>query len=238
MVISHHKCAGTNNFGRSTETLGLIETAREHQQVGLDAYPYTAGSTVLLPELIDSCERVIVTWSTSRPEFAGRDLAEVAQELGCSAREAAERLQPGGGIYFMMDEADVRRILSYPHTMIGSDGLPHDQHPHPRLWGTFARVLGHYAREVGLFSLEDAVRRMTGLPAETFGLKGRGVLRAGAYADLVIFDPATIAARATYDTPIQPAAGIDLVMTNGVEVWGPNGASGARPGRALRRNRA
>ena len=77
----------------------------------------------------------------------------------------------------MMSEDDVRRVLSFPHTMIGSDGLPHDEHPHPRLWGTFPRVLGHYARDVKLFSLEEAVRRMTALSAAQFGLKDRGVLR-------------------------------------------------------------
>ena len=89
----------------------------------------------------------------------------------------------------MMSEDDVRRVLSYPHTMIGSDGLPHDEHPHPRLWGTFPRVLGHYVRDVKLFPLEEAVRRMTALPAAQFGLKDRGSLQPGAYADLVLFDP-------------------------------------------------
>ena len=90
--------------------------------------------------------------------------------------QAAEKLLPAGAIYFMMSEDDVRRVLSYPHTMIGSDGLPHDQHPHPRLWGTFPRVLGHYVRDVKLFPLEEAVRRMTALPAAQFGLKDRGML--------------------------------------------------------------
>ncbi len=94
----------------------------------------------------------------------------VAAEWGCSLEEAAKQLQPAGAVYFAMDEADVRRILSYPHTMIGSDGLPHDAHPHPRLWGSFPRVLGHYARELGLFPMEEAIRRMTSLPAERFGL--------------------------------------------------------------------
>jgi N-acyl-D-amino-acid deacylase len=86
-------------------------------------------------------------------------------------QEAAERLQPAGAVYFQMDEADVQRILAYPHTMVGSDGLPHDRFPHPRLWGAFPRVLGHYVREVGLLSLEDAVYRMTGLSAAQFGFK-------------------------------------------------------------------
>jgi N-acyl-D-amino-acid deacylase len=142
---------------------------------------------------------------------------------------------PAGGIFFLMDEADVRRILAYRETMIGSDGLPHDAHPHPRLWGAFARVLGHYARDVGLFPLEDAVRRMTSLPAATFGLKDRGVVRPGAFADLVLFDPATIVDTATFEHPIRPAAGIDLVMVNGKPVWRGGAATGATPGRVLRR---
>ena len=138
----------------------------------------------------------------------------------------------------MMSEDDVRRVLSYPHTMIGSDGLPHDEHPHPRLWGTFPRVLGHYVRDVKLFPLEEAVRRMTALPAAQFGLKDRGVLRPGAYADLVLFDPDTIADRATFEQPKTPAAGIAQVMVNGRTVWRDGAATGERPGRALRRSDA
>ncbi len=235
VVISHHKCAGRANFGRSAATLARIEKARETQSIGLDVYPYTAGSTVLIPEMVDAAERVIVTWSDTRPEFAGRDLADIAKALGLAPADAARTLQPGGGIYFMMDEADVRRILAYPHSMIGSDGLPRDKHPHPRLWGTFARVLGHYAREVGLFTLEEAVHRMTGLSAARFGLEGRGVLRAGAYADLVMFDPETVIDRATFDAPTRPAEGIDLVMVNGVEIHEKGAPTGRCPGRVLRR---
>ena len=133
-----------------------------------------------------------------------------------------------------MDEADVQRVLTYPHAMIGSDGLPHDQHPHPRLWGTFPRVLGHYARDVGLFPVEEAVRRMTGLSAAQFGLTDRGVLRAGAYADIVVFDPRTVADCSTWEEPTRPAAGIELVMVNGRAVWQAGAGTGARPGRALR----
>jgi N-acyl-D-amino-acid deacylase len=119
--------------------------------------------------------------------------------------------------------------------MIGSDGLPHDEHPHPRLWGTFPRVLGHYRRDVGLFSLEEAVRKMTSITARQFGLKDRGVIRDGAYADLVLFDPDTVADRATFDTPCEPSAGIQMVMVNGRIVWQDGAHTGARPGRALRR---
>jgi len=113
--------------------------------------------------------------------------------------------------------------------------LPHDVHPHPRLWGTFPRVLGHYSRELGLFGLEEAVRRMTSLPARWFGFRDRGVIRPGAFAYLVIFDAATVKDRATFTEPAQPAAGIDLVMVNGVVVWRDGRATGKRPGRPLRR---
>jgi N-acyl-D-amino-acid deacylase len=235
--ISHHKCAGRQNHGRSRETLAKIDSVRASQPVGLDAYPYVAASTILDPMYIKDATRTLIAWSRARPETAGRDLAEVAAEMGCSLAEASDRLQPAGAVYFMMAEEDVRRILAYPHTMIGSDGSPHDDHPHPRLWGAFPRVVGHYVREVGLFSLEEAVRRMTSLPAAQFGLRDRGVLRPGAFADLVLFDPDTVADRSTFDRPVQPAAGIELVMANGRVVWRDGAATGERPGRALRLGR-
>ena len=235
VVISHHKCAGRQNFGRSRDTLALLDKARERQSIGLDVYPYTAGSTVLMPEMVEKAERVIVSWSEPHPEHTGRDLADVAAALGLDPIAAAKTLLPAGGIYFMMDEADVQRIIAYEHSMIGSDGLPHDRHPHPRLWGTFPRVLGHYARELGLLTLEDAVRRMTGLTAARFGLTDRGEVRAGAYADLVMFDAETVADRATFDEPTRPAAGIDVVMVNGAVVREGGQVTGNRPGRALRR---
>ncbi len=236
VVVSHHKCAGKENHGRSIETLARFDSARGAQKVGLDVYPYTAGSTIIMVDMVDTAARVIITWSERRPEFAGRDLADIAAELNCSARDAAAQLIPGGAIYFLMDEADVQRILAYPHAMVGSDGLPHDKHPHPRLWGTFPRVLGHYARDLGLISLEDAVRRMTGLSAEQFGLKDRGVLRQGAFADITMFDPATVIDSATFEQPTTPAAGIDVVMVNGQIIREHGRVTGARPGRALRRN--
>ncbi len=235
VVISHHKCAGMDNYGRSGETLALIEAARRRQPLGLDVYPYVASSTTLDSVRGMQASRVIVSWSKPHPEATGRDLDEVAAEMGLSASDAVEALLPAGGIFFSMDEKDVRAILSYPHAMIGSDGLPHDVHPHPRLWGTFPRVLGHYGRETGLFSLEEAVRKMTSLSAARFGMKDRGVLREGAYADLVVFDPDTVLDAATFDNPKQPATGILTVVVNGRAVWQDGQHTGARPGRALRR---
>ncbi|HZB90718.1 MAG TPA: D-aminoacylase [Stellaceae bacterium] len=235
VVISHHKVTGKPNFGLTQRTLPKIEAAMTQQRVGLDAYPYIASSTVLRPDYIAFALKILIAWSKPHPEAAGRELAAIAAEWGVSQEEACARLQPGGAIYFTMDEADVRRVLAFPYTMIGSDGLPHDTHPHPRLWGTFARVLGHYCREEKLFPLEEAVRRMTGLPAERFGLSGRGRLRPGAYADVTVFDPATVIDRASFAEPKTPAAGIHLVLVNGEAVWRDGAATGARPGRALRR---
>ena len=234
VVISHHKASGTPNHGMVETSLQLIAEARKSQQLGLDAYPYVASSTMLDPRRLSLASKVIVTWSKSRPEFSGQPLDEVAKALDCSLEEAATQLQPAGAIYFMMSEDDVRRVLKFPHTMIGSDGLPHDEHPHPRLWGTFPRVLGHYARDVKLFTLEEAVRRMTALSAAQFGLTDRGLLRPGAYADLVLFDPATIADAATFEKPKTPAKGIVEVLVNGRSVWREGQATGNRPGRALR----
>jgi N-acyl-D-amino-acid deacylase len=156
--------------------------------------------------------------------------------MGISQVEAIERLRPAGAIYFSMDEADVQRILAFERTMVGSDGLPHDAAPHPRLWGTFPRVLGHYARELGLFPLETAVHKMTGLTAQTFGLGNRGVVREGAYADLTVFDAGTVGEAATFAQPIQPARGIESVIVNGAVVWRDGQPSGARPGRVLARS--
>jgi N-acyl-D-amino-acid deacylase len=233
VVISHHKCVGKANHGRSVETLALIERTLPHQPVALDCYPYIASSTILQPSRAGQSTRVLVTWSKPHPELSGKDLSEAARALGVSEAEAIERLQPAGAIYFMMDEADVQRILRYPHTMIGSDGLPHDARPHPRLWGTFPRVLGHYARDLQLFSLEAAVHKMTGLPAARFGLRERGVLREGAYADLVLIDPRTVIDAATFEEPERPAAGIEHVLVNGECVGEHGTATGKRSGRLL-----
>jgi len=235
VVISHHKLVGQANFGRSEETLAFIQKNMATQPICLDCYPYTAGSTILSADRAAGSGRVIVTWSKTLPEYAGRDLSDIARQMGVAQDEAVARLLPAGAIYFRMDEADVQRILKFGPTMIGSDGLPHDAAPHPRLWGSFPRVLGHYGRLLGLFPLETAVHKMTGLTAANFGLKDRGVVREGAFADLTLFDADTVDEAASYEKPIAAAHGIDTVIVNGSIVWQHGQSTGARPGRVLAR---
>ncbi|RQO61139.1 D-aminoacylase [Paucibacter sp. KBW04] len=234
LVISHHKCAGRKQWGHSLQTLALIERLAERQALGLDVYPYLAGSTVLREDLADGLTPIRLTWSEAHPELAGRWLQDIASDWACSEPEAVARLQPGGACYFQMQEEDVSRILAHPLTMIGSDGLPHDRFPHPRLWGAFPRVWAHYGRERGLLSLEQAVHKMSGLTAQRFGLKDRGVLRAGAAADLVLFDPERFTDRADYAQPTLPAIGLEAVWVNGQAAW-ERGRPLARAGRVLSR---
>ncbi|MGJ7505446.1 N-acyl-D-amino-acid deacylase family protein [Variovorax sp. ZT5P49] len=234
VVVSHHKLIGPRNHGRSVQTLAHVRDAMAHQPIALDCYPYCAGSTILRKDRIAVSSRIIVTQSQPHPEFAGMDLDAIAQRLGVSMEDAVDLLQPAGAIYFLMDEADVRRVLAFPQTMIGSDGMPHDTSPHPRLWGTFPRVLGHYCRDVGLFSLEQAVHKMTGLTARHFRLPGRGVLCEGAFADITVFDAGRIADRATWEAPTLRAEGIDAVIVNGRPAWRDGESLDVRNGRVVR----
>ena len=234
LVISHHKAAGLQNFGKTLQTLPLIDKLRGEQRITLDVYPYIASSTMILPHLVGRCEKVLITWSRDNPQYRGTDLDEIAAEMGLERREAAEALVPGGAVYFQLNEDDVQRVIGFPGAMIGSDGIPDDRHPHPRLWGTFPRVLGHYARDLGLLPLHEAVHRMTGLPASEFGFKDRGVIRPGAFADITLFDPKTVKDSATFEAPMQPAIGIELVLVNGRPVWRDGKATGERPGRPIR----
>ena len=237
VVISHHKCTMPENYGRSIETLPALDRGAMDQEVAFDVYPYVAGSTVLIPERLRQDVPVQITWSVPHPEMSGRMLDSIANEWGVSDHEAAVRLLPAGGIFFQMDEADVRRIMAHHLAMIGSDGLPHDTFPHPRLWGTFPRVLGHYARDLGLFSMEAAVNKMTGHTASVFGMIDRGVIRAGAYADIVLFDPLTVRDTANFTAPASPAEGILETWVNGKSAYIHGvGATDAREGRLVTRN--
>ena len=239
VVISHHKCTMPENFGRSRETLPAIDLGALDQRVAFDVYPYVAGSTVLIPDRLRQDVAVQITWSIPHPEMSGRRLDDIAKEWKVPDREAAERLLPAGGIFFQMQEPDVRRIMAHHLAMIGSDGLPHDTFPHPRLWGTFPRVLGYYARELGLFSLETAVHKMTGHTASVFGMVDRGVIRAGAYADLVLFDPETVRDTATFAKPVNAADGIIETWVNGQSAYVHGlGATLARGGRLVSRGKA
>ncbi len=235
LLISHHKCAGVQNWGRSSQTLKMIEQANDRHCVRVDCYPYDAGSTVIRPDLADGKIRVRINSSAPHPEMAGRFLADVAAEWGVSDHDAAVRPMPGKASYFQIAEEDMRAILSHPLSMVGSDGLPSDDNPHPRLWGTFPRVLGRYGRDLQLFDMAEAVAKMTGRTASFFGLEDRGYLRTGHYADIAVFDPVRVLDRATYDDPRQPADGMVHVFVNGVLSWTDGAPSPHLNGRLLTR---
>ncbi|RIL06464.1 MAG: N-acyl-D-amino-acid deacylase [Proteobacteria bacterium] len=184
---------------------------------------------------------VVLSSAPNNPAWEGRSIADLAAEWSVAPLDAARRVLDAEGIaatvvIHNMSEDDVRTVMRHPTTMIGSDGLPmlHGK-PHPRLYGTFARVLGTYVREQGVLPLAEAIHRMTGLSARRFGLTDRGEVRAGACADLVVFDPARIADVATYADPHHSPAGIARVFVNGTEVVRDGAHTGARPGRTLRK---
>lgn len=236
LVISHLKCAGAGNWGGAPRALGKLEDAARHQRTHCDCYPYTAGSSTLdLGQVTDEIE-IFITWSDPHPEQAQRALADIAADWSVSLMDAARRLQPAGAVYHNMSEDDMRQVLAHPLVMIGSDGLPNDPHPHPRLWGAFPRVLARYSRDLKLMPLAEAVRKMTGLSAAQFGLTDRGVIREGGYADLTLFDLDALEDVADYARPIAAARGIELVMVNGVIGYRAGAATGERGGRLLRRS--
>jgi len=216
IVISHHKCGGKANWGKSEQTLALIDAAvAAGQAVHLDAYPYTASSTGLMANFAKVAERVLVTEAEGAGDQAGRYLDDIMADWDCDLETAVDRLNPAKAVYFQMSDDDLHRILAHPRCMVGSDGMPSDAHPHPRLWGTFPRVLGHYARDEKLFSLGQAVRKITALPAQCFGLTDRGRIAPDMIADLVLFDPAKIIDRATYEMPERVSQGVEMVMVGG-----------------------
>lgn len=280
--ISHFKVSAPANWGRSKETLSLVEDARKAGlDVTIDQYPYTASSTqlsVMLPDwaveggqsaivkrLQDAPTRTRIAGemlanarSQKRPNFAyavvarhasdrslaGKSIRDINLKAGRPDTMEAEvetildLLIAGGAqmVFHGMNEDDVKRIMAWPFNMFAADGGVQSGQgmPHPRSYGANARVLGKYVREEKVISLEEAVRRMTSLPASRFQLKDRGLLREGYVADIVIFDENTVADRSTYDNPHQFSAGFSHVIVNG-KVTAENGAhTGVKAGRALR----
>jgi N-acyl-D-amino-acid deacylase len=247
--ISHHKASAKSVWGKTAESIAMIEKAREAgTDVTFDVYPYTAGSTILaaargVTRDIDGDE-ILVASVNSRREWEGQTLTQIGQMIGVDdPREVVNRVlaeEPTAvAVFFSMDEEDVRRVMAHPLCMIGSDGIPSPTgKPHPRLYGTFPRVLGTYVREVGLMTLEEGIRKMTSHPAQRMNLPDRGLLQEGFAADIVIFDAEKIDDIATYQEPRQYPAGIDYVIVNG-EVAAEHGRQNStRAGKLLRRGMA
>jgi N-acyl-D-amino-acid deacylase len=177
--------------------------------------------------------------------LTGKTLAEVAKLRGTSVPDTImdlvlEDRSRVGTVYFMMSEDNIKKQMRLPWVSFGSDASSMAPEPpftksstHPRAYGNVARLLGHYVRDEILMSLEEAVHRLSGLPATNVGLAHRGFLREGMFADIVVFDPATIADRATFEQPHQYAVGVQQVFVNGVQVLKDGEHTGAKPGRAL-----
>lgn len=280
--VSHFKVSAPANWGRSRETLELIEQARrDGLDVTIDQYPYTASSTslsVMLPEwameggnddikrrLQEPATRIkiaaemlananaskrpsfayaVVARHTADPALNGKSIASINLTRGRPAGLAPEietildLLIVGGAqmVFHGMSEDDVKYFMAYPFNMIGADGGVQNGkgQPHPRSYGTNARVLGKYVREDKVIRLEEAVRRMTSLAAQKFQLKDRGLLREGFAADIVIFDENTVADKATFEQPHQFSVGFDYILVNGVVTAESGKHTGVRNGRALR----
>jgi N-acyl-D-amino-acid deacylase len=274
--ISHHKASGKDNWGRTAETLALIDQARAGGvDVTLDVYPYTAGSTLLhsiLPpwaqaDGIDAMvarlgdrgarerikrdfadgiagwqnqqraagwDGIVIAGCAGRPELEGKRADELGQDPADAVFDLiAEQRGRVTMIAHTMREDDVARVIAHPASMIGSDAIPLPGKPHPRLAGTFVRVLGQYVRERGVLDLPTAIRKMTGLPAERFGLRDRGLLALGKIADLVVFDPATVLDRATYEQPLLTPIGVGDVVMHGQRVISNGGLGAVRAGAVL-----
>jgi N-acyl-D-amino-acid deacylase len=197
----------------------------------------------------DGCMGVPVDWSwieingVRRPEHAhlvGRTVAEAAADASRPAAELyfdtliAERLGTSCLMHIGHEE-NVQAIMRHPVHTGGSDGLLVGERPHPRAWGTFPRYLARYVRELGVLDLANCVAHLTGRPAKRLRLTDRGLIREGYAADLVLFDPETVADRATFENPRQPAAGIPYVLVNGTPVIDDGRPTGARPGHSIRK---
>jgi N-acyl-D-amino-acid deacylase len=262
--VSHIKLALTTLWGRAPEILAKMDAAREEGiDITAGIYPYEywqSGMMVLLPER-DITDRAEVefalknlappegmwfTYFAPQPQYVGKTLVEVAALRGVDPVTAfmeliaeSEKMSAETGemadmiIGTSMQEEDIRELMAWPHTNICTDGSLDDLHP--RGAGSFPRVLGRYVREQGLMSLEQAVHKMTGLSAGHMGFKDRGVIRPGATADLVLFDPETVRDHATPKNPGALSTGISKVWVNGQIVFENNQPTGKRPGRFLAR---
>ncbi len=243
--IAHHKAHGKPNWGKSKESLKLIERARsEGLDITADQYPYTASSTILAAVMASEdfdADNVMIASTKYDHSLEGRMLADIAKDRGKTAREVAEEInsdEDGAvmAIFFEMNEEDVVRIMKHPTTMIGSDGAESEGgKPHPRLYGTFPRVLGRYVREKKVLSLEEAVRKMTSMGLEKLGIKDRGLIKENYYADIVVFDPDTVADTATYENPRQFPRGIRHVFVNGALAVNDGKQTSALAGKVLRK---
>jgi N-acyl-D-amino-acid deacylase len=257
--VTHMKLAMKDWWGQSARFLGILDKARaEGIQVTGDIYPYEAWHsdlTVLFPKRdfkkrasaqfaldhVSPPDGIILSRYSPEPELVGMTLADIAKKKGMdpaatlmdlierSSHEGDEQSIIGRG----MTEEDVAALIVWPYAAICSDGSLESLHPRGR--GAFTKVLRVYVREKKLLSLEQAVHKMTGLAAENVGIADRGVIRPGAFADLVLFDPATVADRSTWQDPKALSTGILEVWVNGVAVWDGSKATGAYPGRAVLR---
>ncbi|KWX66163.1 hypothetical protein ASJ79_26495 [Mycobacterium sp. NAZ190054] len=244
--ISHLKAMGPANWGLVP---GLIDSIAR-AGASFDVYPYRAASTYLTDavEVLGGAHvappaDLVIAAAPGREDLVGRDFSELTAEWSCDLAEAVHRVDAETSgrcvvVYFGMDEPDVIAAVTSPHGAYGTDGLPIlTGRPHPRLFGTFTRVLRHYVLDTGALSVQAAVHKASGLPAALFGLPDRGVIRAGAVADILVIDPATIADRATYADPMQYSAGLDAVFVSGEPTWTAAGPTGIRAGRVLRHGR-
>jgi N-acyl-D-aspartate/D-glutamate deacylase len=250
--ISHHKAAGKPNWGLVKESLQKIDAALGRgQRVTLDVYPYTAGSGRMIEYFNldninrDFAEVVRIAGCPAFRHYEGRMLVDIAQDEAVDIADLVRTIltAPKGDrticIHFTLDEADIATNLRHADMMVGSDGIPDLRgRPHPRLFGTFPRVLGKYVRQDKVLSLPEAVRRMTSLSAQTFGLVDRGKIEPGYWADLVLFNPETVIDTATYDEPQQEPQGIHTVIVNGQLALQNGRHHNAGSGKMLRYRRA
>lgn len=256
--VTHMKLAMKDWWGQSAKLLGILNAARaEGIDVTADVYPYDAWHsdlTVLFPDRQFNLEKaqfaldhvsppdgIIISSFSPEPALVGKTLADIAQARGKSpAQTLLDLITQSSGpddqesiIGRSMVDPDVDALLTWPYSAICSDGSLESLHPRGR--GAFAKVLRVYVREKKLLTLEEAVRKMTGLAAANIGIRDRGVIKAGGFADLVLFDPATVADRSTWEDPTALATGVAEVWVNGVPVWMDGKPTGSTPGRGIHR---